>query len=98
MDFFISLISSSAHDMSIGRIFESLVVYAVVWNRIKPQIQDLTKEVSDLKNAVSDGFKSGENRFEKIETRLHDVELEFKNTKEAKNGNFSETNFARGQS
>lgn len=86
MEFLWDMVAKSGHEMSFGRILESLIVYSVVWNRLKPQLKTLTDEISQLKTAVTSGFNSGEQRFAKIETRLHDLELT-RETKLAMGGN-----------
>lgn len=75
MDFFAPFFEKFAHDLSLGRMTESIVVFFIVWNRLKPKLEKMDDRLDSIEKAVTNGFKSGESRFEQIEHRLEKLEV-----------------------
>lgn len=74
LDIAMGFASKSAHDLSGGRMFESLILLAIIWRKLKPHLTKIEERLQGLESAVSEGFKAGESRFQQVESRLKKVE------------------------
>ncbi len=73
LDLFLPFAQSFWNGVSLGRIFEAVVVLGLVWSKLKPQLKILGERLEGLEVAVRDGFKSGEHRFDTIEIDARDT-------------------------
>jgi hypothetical protein len=63
------------NDLSVARIVEAYVIFAIVWRKFKPHLTKIEDRLSGLEEAVKAGFNLGEQRFEKIEKRITVLEI-----------------------
>lgn len=70
IDFITGLITSAPKDISLGRMAESVVLFWIIWSKLKPHLKKVEDRLEGVESAVKNGFNSGEQRFEKIEDRL----------------------------
>jgi len=71
---FLSILEPMTKDLSPGRMLESLIVFFVVWNRLKPHLKKIEDRLEGVEKAVNSGFNSGSIRFTQIENRLEILE------------------------
>jgi hypothetical protein len=77
MDFFdlaMKFVGSTAHEVSPGRLFESIFLLAIIWKKLRPSLDQINDRLLSLEKIVGEGFKSGESRFSHIEFRLAKLE------------------------
>lgn len=68
LEIIFSMIKDFPHEISLGRMFESLVLLGLIWSKLKPHLTKIEDRLLGVENAVQNGFKDGEIRFQKLES------------------------------
>lgn len=94
---FITEIIKSIGDGNFTRGAVLIAIFFVLWIELK----GLKKQFKNLNDTIAKSFAAGERRFETIEKDIHQIrldvdELKPKITQGGKNGNYQQTDFARG--
>ena len=69
------MIKDFPHEISLGRMFESIVLLGLIWSKLKPHLTKIEDRLAGLEGAVRLGFDAGEVRFEKIEKDVKMLEV-----------------------
>lgn len=88
VEIIISMFKDMPKDISLGRMTESVILFLIIWSKLKPHLKKIEDRLAGLELAVQNGLTSVETRFEKIEKRIEKIESG------DKNGSFRETTFA----
>lgn len=68
------MVSNVPHEISLGRMIESVVLLSIIWSKLKPHLKKIEDRLEGLETAVKTGFDNGETRFKLIEWRISALE------------------------
>lgn len=81
LEMLVGMVKEFPKDISLGRMFESILLLFLIWSKLKPHLKKIEDRLEGLEKAVGDRFNSGEERFTKIEARIQQLEITKKGEK-----------------
>jgi hypothetical protein len=73
-DIIFSLVKDFPHDISLGRMAESIVLLAIIWRKLKPHLDNFEAKLGALDKSLKESLTNDENRFQKVESRITALE------------------------